>query len=465
MYPFSGLGLFDSSDRRPSDEDSSRRYVGAGGGAGLQREKACTNGLPSGGTQSPASDVGGSTLLPPGLPPSLPVCINSLNCEGSVMNRFAIVDLETTGFGKTDRVIEIGIVLVDGLEIAQEWETLVNPKRDISNSHIHGITADLVSLAPTFEEVADEVSQFLHDRIFVAHNISFDRRMLKTEFERLERDVNLGSGFCTLSATGQKLSEACSAHGIHNDWAHRALMDARATALLLTKVFRPSSDITSAQIPGFSANRSPRTLSRAALQSSHAPSQSSLRRIIRNVPIDGWSGALLSYMDALCSVLSDMTLTTDERRHLKEWATELKLSDADQSRAHEAFIGLVIEAAKRDFFISESEHALIESVSRELGIKAIVIQKSEITGAQPPFAPGTRICFTGQARDASGNEIDREALHERAIAAGFIPVDSVTKKECQLVVAADKSSMSGKAKKARDYGIPVISIEEFLSKT
>ena len=44
MYPFSELELFDASDRRPSDDGSSRRYVGAGGGAGLQREKAI--GLP-----------------------------------------------------------------------------------------------------------------------------------------------------------------------------------------------------------------------------------------------------------------------------------------------------------------------------------------------------------------------------------------------------------------------------------
>ncbi|MSY02506.1 MAG: hypothetical protein F2672_02225, partial [Actinobacteria bacterium] len=64
------------------------------------------------------------------------------------MNRFAVVDTETTGFGKTDRIIEIGIVLVDGNEIIQEWETLINPERDISNSNIHGITSEIVSLAP-----------------------------------------------------------------------------------------------------------------------------------------------------------------------------------------------------------------------------------------------------------------------------------------------------------------------------
>ena len=54
-------------------------------------------------------------------------------------------------------------------------------------------------------------------------------------------------------------------------------------------------------------------------------------------------------------------------------------------------------------------------------------------------------------------------MHERATVAGFVPVDSVTKKACDLVVAANKASMSGKAKKARDFGIPVISVEEFLA--
>jgi DNA polymerase-3 subunit epsilon len=43
-----------------------------------------------------------------------------------------------------------------------------------------------------------------------------------------------------------------------------------------------------------------------------------------------------------------------------------------------------------------------------------------------------------------------------------MPVSSVTKKTCDLLVAADKSSLSGKAKKARDYGIPVISVSEYL---
>jgi DNA polymerase-3 subunit epsilon len=374
------------------------------------------------------------------------------------MNRFAVVDLETTGFGKSDRVVEIGIVLVDGQEITQEWETLINPQRDISNSNIHGVTADLVSLAPTFDEIIDEISNFLHGRIFVAHNISFDGRMLEAEFLRFKRELDLGFGFCTLQATREKLSEACSSHGIRHETAHRALTDARATALLLAKIFR-EQPLTPIRIQNFTANKSPRVLSRAALQSEHAPSHTSLRRIVRNIPFDGWEGPLLSYMDGLCSVLSDMRLTPDERRHLKDWAAELDLSDEQQTQAHEAFVNSVIAAANRDSFISDSERELIERISIELGV-AVRIPSQKTATVQ--LMPGMKICFTGQARDSNGNDINREDLHKLATEAGCTPVDSVTKSSCDLLVSANKASMSGKAKKAREYGKPVISVEEFF---
>jgi DNA polymerase-3 subunit epsilon len=44
----------------------------------------------------------------------------------------------------------------------------------------------------------------------------------------------------------------------------------------------------------------------------------------------------------------------------------------------------------------------------------------------------------------------------------LIPTQSVTKKNCDVLVAQDKSSMSGKSKKARDFGIPVISVDDFF---
>ena len=55
---------------------------------------------------------------------------------------FAVIDFETTGLvpERTDRVVEIGVVLTDddGL-IEHEWTTLINPHRDVGATHIHRI--------------------------------------------------------------------------------------------------------------------------------------------------------------------------------------------------------------------------------------------------------------------------------------------------------------------------------------
>ena len=377
------------------------------------------------------------------------------------MNRFAVVDTETTGFGKTDRLLEIGIVLVDGNEIIQEWETLVNPERDISNSNIHGITAETVSLAPIFEEVIDEISQFLDGRIFVAHNVAFDARMIKAEFDRLNRSIDLGSGFCTLQATKMKLSAACEAHGISNAHAHRALTDARATAMILTQVFEEGRTMTPALVTGYSKSSHVRTLSRAAVVEGLSSGQQNLRRIARNYQLHGEDAGRISYLDALSSVLSDFELTPDESRHLSDWASDLGLSESDRHKAHEYFVQSIIEAAKRDNFISELEEKLIFKVANSLGVK-VNLSKTDIPSPSLSLFEGAKVCFTGKANDATGKEISRESLEAIAIKNGFVPVESVTKKTCDVLIAADKSSMSGKTKKARDYGITVISVSEFL---
>lgn len=376
------------------------------------------------------------------------------------MEQFAVVDTETTGFGKTDRILEIGIVLVDGNEIVEEWETLINPERDISNSNIHGITSDAVSLAPVFSEIVDEISTFLNNRIFVAHNISFDVRMLEQEFSRLGRLVDFGRGFCTLQATRMKLEAACLRYGVNNASAHRALTDARATALILSQISRNSSTLAPVNIRNFNKGAITRTLARSAMDSSHSSRQQNFRRIARNFEIMGIDGAQLSYMDALSSVMSDFEITKDEARDLKEWAVDLGLSQEQQRTAHEQFLPTIMDAANRDGFLSETELDLIAKAAAALDVTAPSrpVQKALVNHLEV----GTRVCFTGEARDADGLEIPREVLEAKAVVKGLIPVSGVTKKACELLVAADKSSMSGKTRKARDFGIPVISVEEFL---
>ncbi len=76
------------------------------------------------------------------------------------------------------------------------------------------------------------------------------------------------------------------------------------------------------------------------------------------------------------------------------------------------------------------------------------------------FSTGMRVCFTGTSV-INGNPMERRVLENIAAAFGLTAPTSVTRK-CDVVVAADPLSQSGKAGKARDYGIPIISTEDFL---
>jgi DNA polymerase-3 subunit epsilon len=382
------------------------------------------------------------------------------------MERFAVIDTETTGFGKKDRVVEIAVVLVEGSEIVQEWETLINPERDIANSNIHGITPELVSLAPTFEEISSELSRLINGTFIVAHNLSFDQRMLEQEFSRIKKEIDLGSGFCTLQATKLKLEMACQEYGITNVSAHRALTDARATALIFLKVFQEATasqkGLTPISVFHDLQAKSPQLVSRAAMSADHKPGQQNLRRIIHGLGQSKEAGPELSYWDALSSVMSDFEITTDEMNYLNGWAQTLGIGAIKQKEVHSTFLNQIIAAAERDSYVSETERILIEKAAGTLGLVYNQPKESDKKGSEAALKLGMKVCFTGTAVGKNGEELSRESLESYAIKAGIVPVSSVTKKTCDLLVAADKSSMSGKTKKARDYGIPVISVIEFL---
>ena len=72
-------------------------------------------------------------------------------------NRIAVIDVETTGLSpwRNDRLVEIAIVVIspDG-QVCTEYETLVNPNRNLGPSRIHQISAQDVLRAPLFADVA-----------------------------------------------------------------------------------------------------------------------------------------------------------------------------------------------------------------------------------------------------------------------------------------------------------------------
>lgn len=150
----------------------------------------------------------------------------------------AVFDVETTGFSRQDRVVQIGIMTIDVEtgNVITEYETLIDPERDTGPVWIHRITEEMVADAPYFQDVAADLRELLHGRVLVAHNLPFDQRMIAAEFRRLGVPFDPGVGVCTLRLSGEKLAMACARRGIELEQHHDALSDVRATAQLLFKL-------------------------------------------------------------------------------------------------------------------------------------------------------------------------------------------------------------------------------------
>ncbi|MBX2816003.1 MAG: 3'-5' exonuclease, partial [Saprospiraceae bacterium] len=74
--------------------------------------------------------------------------------------KYAIVDIETSGGSmKRDKIIEIAIVLHDGHQIVDRYESLVSPGRSISRqiTALTGITNEMLAQAPPFFEIAKTI--------------------------------------------------------------------------------------------------------------------------------------------------------------------------------------------------------------------------------------------------------------------------------------------------------------------
>lgn len=382
-------------------------------------------------------------------------------------DRFVVIDVETTGLYNTDRLVEVAAVTVDANgQIVDEWDTLVDPQRDVGPTHIHGVTASMVSAAPMFEEVAAALANRLYGAVLVAHNLAFDARMLTNEFDRLGARFVPGDGVCTLRLGGGKLEDVCRFCGIELTHAHRALGDARATAQMLGQLVNGNVDgCSSARVFGVSAPYKARTL-RREMVTEHEVSMPYLARLACQVHHYGEHGATLAYLDMLDWALADLVITEQEQAELHTLATDLGMSSDDVVRAHRHYVNELVAAAVRDEVVTDEEYELLHRAAAALGVDPAVVDAD--TEAWRPDASdvalqaGMRVCFTGAATYPDGMELPRKKLNSIATGLGLEPTKSVTTEGCDLLVAADPTSQSGKAGKARSYGIPIVGVHDFL---
>lgn len=163
---------------------------------------------------------------------------------------FYVLDTETTGTGKSDEVIQIGIIDAAG-EVA--LETLVKPGRKIppASTLVHGITDTQVTDAPTFRAMYVTLSSLLAGETVVAYNADFDRRLLEQTAQRYGLpSLRVQSWQCAMKwyakyygrSMGRgryrwfKLADACHHQGVPVVDAHSAVGDCQMTLSLLRKM-------------------------------------------------------------------------------------------------------------------------------------------------------------------------------------------------------------------------------------
>ena len=156
---------------------------------------------------------------------------------------YVLLDLETTGATPLkDRITEIALIkFEDGKEVAR-WQTLVNPQTKIPDfiQSLTGITNVMVENAPTFEQVAGELLDYLDGAVMCAHNVRFDHGFLKAEFKRIGITLKQ-KVLCTVKLS-RKLYPQYKSHGLsaiierHNFTCsnrHRAMGDVEVMAQLI----------------------------------------------------------------------------------------------------------------------------------------------------------------------------------------------------------------------------------------
>lgn len=165
---------------------------------------------------------------------------------------FSILDVETTGLSaRNNRVIEIGIIKVKNLKIADKFTTLINPGCDIPYfiTQFTGIANSDVEYSPSFYDTAEEIEEFIGNSIISGHNLSFDENFLRYEFIRNGFEPLSNLTVCTLKLARKVFPElkskslaSVTAHlKIKNKDSHRALSDAEATAKVLIKLLKKLS--------------------------------------------------------------------------------------------------------------------------------------------------------------------------------------------------------------------------------
>ena len=156
------------------------------------------------------------------------------------------LDTETTGLNEEDQVVEIAVLNAEGEML---YHSLVRPTVQVSDgaTAVHGITEAELASAPAWPEIYPTIKQLIAGRIVVAHNVSFDARLIQQTCRAHNLpDISYESR-CTMSlltalnnGRWPRLSRAVELAGVEfpGGDAHRAQCDAECVRRIVVDGFQ-----------------------------------------------------------------------------------------------------------------------------------------------------------------------------------------------------------------------------------
>ena len=167
---------------------------------------------------------------------------------------FAFVDVETTGasadFG--DRVIEMGIVRIEGGTIVAKYQQLLDPQRRVGAAitALTGISQPMVDGQPTFAAELPAMLELLRGAAIVGHNVRFDLGFMLKEFRLARIEMVNAIGDVPVLDTvkiarrrfgrgGNGLQRLARRLGMEPPVAHRAMADVLTTVGVFERMLEP----------------------------------------------------------------------------------------------------------------------------------------------------------------------------------------------------------------------------------
>jgi DNA polymerase III subunit epsilon len=272
-----------------------------------------------------------------------------------------------------------------------------------------------------------------------------------------------------------RLADCTKSLGIAHLDAHCAEADARACALLLAAYLRQHGSASIGQfVQGDPRPREswPTRDQRAPTRRRAAagrplPEPAFLASLVEasDAPLGDDTAQVAPYLEVLDRAIEDRRLNEQEQAELSEVAKTLNLSASRVRALHGDYVGTLIALAKRDRLVTERERHDLILVAEALGIPGIekLIDRpyTEQSSMAEDSLRGQRVCFTGTLICShEGRQVTRELAQQLAENAGLVVAPRVTKK-LDILVVADPDSVSGKALKAREYGVRIVAETAF----